>query len=379
MRLIGRPSLPDVIKAGGFDAVIGNPPYVRQELLGDWKSYFQEHYRTYHGVADLYVYFIEKGISLLRDNGYFGIIVANKWIRSNYGKPLRQWLKQQHITEITDFGDLPVFQPATTYPCILGIQKSKPQTTFQVTQVKTLEFADLKTYTAENSYAVQQTPLDDAGWTLIGKNTQALLDKLHQMGVPLSEYINGKIYRGVLTGLNEAFVIDAATRDKLIAEDANGEKLIKPFLLGRDIKRYQPLVVQRYLIFTRRGVEIQQYPAIEQHLLQFKKQLMPKPKDWKGEKWLGRKSGSYEWYEIQDTVAYYEEFEKPKIIYPNICKKPEFVFEETSYYTNQKCFIIPVSDKYLLGILNSSITMFLFRSILPKLRGGFLRTKLCLF
>ncbi len=361
-----------VMKAGGFYAVIGNPPYVRQELLGDWKFYFQEHYRTYHGVADLYVYFIEKGISLLRDNGYFGIIVANKWIRSNYGKPLRQWLKQQHLTEITDFGDLPVFQQATTYPCILGIQKSTPQTIFQVTQIKTLEFADLKTYTAENSYAVQQTPLDDAGWTLIGKNTQALLDKLHQMGVPLSEYINGKIYRGVLTGLNEAFVIDAATRNKLIAEDANGEKLIKPFLLGRDIKRYQPLVVQRYLIFIPKGWTnlkskanknawawlVQHYPSIAAHL---------KPYSEKAQKRYDK--GEY-WWELR-ACDYYETFEKPKIIYPNICKKPEFVFEETSYYTNQKCFIIPVSDKYLLGILNSSITTFLFRSILPKLRGDF--------
>ncbi|MEK8015637.1 MAG: N-6 DNA methylase, partial [Candidatus Parabeggiatoa sp.] len=238
-----------IMKMGGFDAVIGNPPYVRQELLRDWKSYFQDHYQSYHGVADLYVYFIEKGLSLLRDKGRFSIIVANKWMRAHYGKPLRQFLSQQQLTEITDFGDLPVFQKATTYPCILGIQKQAPQTTFQVTQIKTLDFSDLKTYTAKKSYTVQQSALEEKGWVLVDNKTQALLDKLHQMGVPLNQYVNGKIYRGVLTGFNDAFVIDAETREKLIAEDLKSEELIKPFLQGRDIKRYQPLFVQRYLIF----------------------------------------------------------------------------------------------------------------------------------
>jgi len=125
------------------------------------------------------------------------------------------------------------------------------------------------------------------------------------------------------------------------------------------------------LIFTRRGVDIKKYPAIERYLRQFKKQLMPKPKNWEKEKWQGRKPGGYQWYEIQDTTAYYQEFEKTKIIYPNICQRPEFSFDKAGYYANAKCFIIPIVDKYLLGILNSSVTFFLFRFILPKLRGDF--------
>ncbi len=367
----------NIINAGGFDAVIGNPPYVRQELLGDWKSYFQEHYRTYHGVADLYVYFIEKGISMLRDNGHFSIIVANKWMRANYGKSLRQWLKQQHLIEITDFGDLPVFQKATTYPCILSIQKEAPQTTFQVTQIKTLDFSDLKTYVAENSYTVQQASLADNGWTLVDEKTQALLEKLRQAGVPLGEYVEGKIYRGVLTGLNEAFVIDAQTRNKLITEDTKSEELIKPFLLGRDVKRYQPLKNEHYLIFTRRGVNIQQYPAIKRHLLQFKKRLMPKPKDWKGEKWQGRKLGSYEWYEIQDTVAYYKVFEESKILWPGISSEvAAFTFDDNCYYGNDNNQLIVTDDKYLLGILNSRLSRFMLVNICDKVQGGFYRLKI---
>ncbi|HDS45451.1 MAG TPA: restriction endonuclease subunit R [Methanomicrobia archaeon] len=362
----------------GFDVVIGNPPYVRQESLGELKRHFKDQYTVYHGVADLYVYFIERSLSSLNDNGIFSYIVANKWMRANYGTPLRKWLKRQCIEELIDFGDLPVFQ-ATTYPCIIRISKNTPKPTFAKTEVKTLNFTSLDEYVNKHEFAVNRTGLDDSGWSLVDEKTQALLKKIRLKGVPLGDYVNGRIYYGIKTGLNEAFVIDAATRDKLIQEDPRSEELIKPFLVGRDIKRYQPPKSERYLIFTRRGVDIDRYPALKRHLLQFKERLMPKPKDWKGEKWPGRKPGDYKWYEIQDTVDYYIEFEKPKIIYPNICKKPEFVLDENNWYTNQKCFIIAKPDKYLLGILNSYLTYFLFKSILPKLRGDFYEPSYVIF
>ncbi len=362
---------PEIMKNSGFDTVIGNPPYVRQEALGKLKDYFKQHYQVYHGVADLYAYFIERGLSLLKKDGIFSYIVANKWMRANYGKPLRQWMKQQRIEEIIDFGDLPVFQKATTYPCILRIRKDSTSKTFDAAKVKTLSFIELENYVSEHRYSVKQKMLDDGGWSLANEKTQTLLSKLQKMGTPLGEYVEGKIYRGILTGLNEAFVVDSETKNRLISEDPKSAELIKPFLLGRDIKRYQPLRSNQYLIFTRRGVNIKEYPAIEQHLSNFKERLMPRPKNWKGNSWEGRKPGPYQWYEIQDTINYYAEFEKPKIIYPNICKKPEFTIENSNQYTNQKCFIIPLNDKYLLGILNSSITFLLFREILPKLRGDF--------
>lgn len=136
------------MKAGGFDCVIGNPPYVRQELLGSQKEYFQKYFRVYNGIADLYTYFIEKAVSLLKLGGLFSYIVANKWMRANYGQPLRVWLKAQELEEITDFGDLPVFKGATTYPCILRIRKSGATQTgvsfsTSVTLVRTLDFQDL--------------------------------------------------------------------------------------------------------------------------------------------------------------------------------------------------------------------------------------------
>ena len=133
--------------------------------------------------------------------------------------------------------------------------------------------------------------------------------KLRATGKPLGEYVNGKIYYGIKTGLNEAFVIDAATKHRLIAEDPRSAEIIKPFLAGRDIKRYQTPTVDKYLIFSRRGIVIADYPAVLNYLMQFKERLMPCPKDWEG-KWKGRKQGTYKWYELQDAVDYYSEFEK---------------------------------------------------------------------
>jgi len=365
-------AFPEVFAQGGFDVVIGNPPYVRQEILGEnFKIYAQKKYTTFAGTADLYVYFIELSHGILRDNGIFSFIVANKWMRANYGEPLRKWLKQQNVEEIIDFGDLPVFESATTYPCILRLSKKPVSASFNVVQAKSLDFDDLTKYVEDNQYVIDQSSLSDSGWSLANRSKQALFEKLQSVSIPLDKYVNGKIFYGIKTGFNEAFVIDYETKQALIAQDKKSEEIIKPFLAGRDIKRYAQSFSDKYLIFTRRGINIKQYPAIEQYLNQFKEYLMPKPKGWTGKNWTGRKSGSYQWYEIQDTIDYFAEFEKPKIVYPNICKQPEFTLEYKNYYTNQKCFIIPLDDKYLLGVLNSSLCFFLFRQILPKLRGDF--------
>lgn len=362
----------EVMDGGGFDAVIGNPPYVRQEILGqEFKGYAKKHYAVYHGVADLYTYFIEKGVSLLRDGGQFSYIVANKWMRANYGKPLRAWLKERRIEEIVDFGDLPVFQTATTYPCILRMKKNSPEGTFEAVNVETLDFTDLTDYATKHTITVRQDALDDGGWSLVDEQTQKVLRKIMGVGVPLGEYVGGKIFRGIVTGLNKAFVIDEETKERLIVEDPESEGIIKPFLAGKNSRRYRPLRSDDYLIFTRHGTDIKEYPAIEAHLKQFKTELTPKPDGWNGEKWNGRKPGQYKWYEIQDKIDYYPCFEEEKIIYPEICKGPEFTYDSEKYYTNNKCFIIPLPDKYLLGILNSKLDYFYFETSLPKLRGGF--------
>jgi len=352
--------------------VIGNPPYVRQEGLREFKEYFKCVQRdVYHGVADLYVYFIHKGFSLLRPSGNYSMILNNKWMRTNYGKSLQKWMKEKNIRTIIDFGDQPVFEGATTYPCIVVLNKGTATADFIAANVDTLKFESLETYMEEKAFCLTQSSLSIGSWNLTDNATIDLLEKIRNMGVLLLEYIDGRIYRGIITGLNEAFVIDKVTRNLLIAEDAKSEELIKPFLIGKDIKRYVTPRSDRFLIFTRRGIDINKYSAIKRHITSFKERLMPKPRSWKGIEWPGRKSGNYEWYEIQDTIDYYKEFERPKIIYPNICHRPEFAFDPSGYYTNQKCFIIPLDDKYLLALLNSPICNFYFHTNIPKLRGGF--------
>jgi type I restriction-modification system DNA methylase subunit len=358
----------------GFDIVIGNPPYVRQELLGELKNYFETHYRVYHGVADLYSYFIEKGLGLLSRNGIMGIIVANKWMRSNYGEPLRMFLKTQTIHEIIDFGDLPVFESATTYPCILISGKpTYDVSSIEVTSVKTLSFDSLQNYVVQNRDLILKKNLDQNGWNLGSEIENNLLKKLKINSIPLGEYVKGKIYYGIKTGLNDAFVIDEATRNRLIVEDPRSVEIIKPFLAGRDIKRFQKPTSNKFLLFTKRGIDIDQYPAIKNYLNQYKKQLMPKPNGFKGENWEGRKPGSYLWYELQDAIDYFEAFEKPKIVLPDIALRMQALYDNYNFYCVNTAYIISIDDKFLLGILNSNLVQYYYSKISSSIRGGYFR------
>ncbi len=360
---------------GGFDVVIGNPPYVRHERIKAQKPALKKaHPNVYQGTADLYVYFYSQGIKILRRKGFLAFITGNKFMRAGYGKKLRQFLAKETAPQtLIDFGDLPVFD-ATAYPCIVITQKTPAPAGNIVTALTVETVPQIEQITgvmAQHAWPMpQQKALTPDGWRLEPPQVLNLLDKLRKAGTPLGEYVKGRFYYGIKTGYNEAFVIDRATRDRLIAEHPSSAEIIKPFLRGRDVKRWAVTSPDLWLIFTRRGINIDEYPAVKRYLLPFKERLTPKPKNWKG-KWSGRKAGSYQWYEIQDNIAYWQEFEEPKIAYPNICKRNEFAWDEERFYTNQKAFIIPNASKYLLGVLNSSVVMWLFDKMLAKLQNGF--------
>ncbi|MCU0462520.1 MAG: Eco57I restriction-modification methylase domain-containing protein, partial [Bacteroidales bacterium] len=168
-------AFPEVFEQGGFDAVIGNPPYVRQELLGELKDYFQKNYKVYHGMADLYSYFVERSFQLLNPSGLYGVIVANKWMRAAYGHELRKFLQQQDIKEVIDFGDLPVFETATTYPCILIAGKAgRRANKIKLTITGTLSFRTLEDYVKHEHKFISPDSLDENGWNLAGEKEQKL-------------------------------------------------------------------------------------------------------------------------------------------------------------------------------------------------------------
>ncbi|MDR2642575.1 MAG: Eco57I restriction-modification methylase domain-containing protein [Planctomycetaceae bacterium] len=375
---------PHIFKNSGFDCVIGNPPYVRQETLEiETKKYFQTHYKTYHGNADLYTYFFEKGIGLLNATGLFSIVVANKWTRASYGKKLRNWLKNHNIQEIVDFNDLPVFGKVTSYPMIIRIGKcescsEKSDKPLHFARVTTLDFESVSKHVMGRFQSVPRESLTDNGWQLGDEGNKKLFDKLMSAGIPLKKYVKGKIYRGVVTGLNKAFVINAATRKRLIKEDKRSAKIIKPFLTGRDVKCYAPLKTNKFVIFTQHGIEIDNYPAVKKYLEQFHRQLTPKPKNWvskNNKHWKGRKSGSYQWYEIQDAVDYYKKFEQEKIIIPAIVNQAHYTIDSKGFYCNDKTTIISIGDKYLLALLNSRVCDFVLKQIAATKRGGYFEYK----
>jgi len=268
-----------------------------------------------------------------------------------------------------------IFKGATTYPCILTVEQNWANKQFKICQVETLDYSALNEYITQNEVEISQDNLDEKGWSLVDAASLSLIKRIKASGVSLKEYTNGQLYRGVLTGLNAAFVIDAKTKDELIKADAKSAELIKPFLVGKDVKRFAHPRKNKYLIFTRRGVDIKRYPEIEKYLLHFKSGLQPKPKNYSGTNWKGRKPGGYKWYEIQDAVDYFAEFETDKIIIPAISNRANYCFDSEYFYSNDKTSIIPLGDKYLLGLLNSTLLDFILKSIASTKRGGYFEYK----
>jgi type I restriction-modification system DNA methylase subunit len=353
---------------GGFDVVIANPPYIRQERFSEQKPLLRAAFPdVYHGVADLYVYFYRRGLALIRPKGVLTFISSNKFFRAGYGEALRTYLRDNtRLKTVIDFGDLPIFE-ATTYPCVLVASNRRPgdgearAQALNVRSMATLEY--LADAVQRDGWPQPQQSLHPDGWALERPEVLALLEKLRRSGTPLGEYIGGRFYRGVTTGLNEAFVIDQATRDRLIAEDPRSAEIIKPWIRGRDIDRWRVDWPGLYLLWTYQGIEIKEYQAIREYLSRFREKLT---KRWEPSR------GQCEWYELR-PCDFYAEFEKPKIVYPDIAKEPEFAYDTTGAYGGNTMYILPTDELYLLGILNSSAVEFFYTQISSTIRGDYLR------
>ena len=377
---------------GGFDVVIANPPYVRQEQIGSLKADLAKLFPSvYQGTADILVYFYARAIELMRPGGWLAFITSNKYMRAAYGKKLRGFLRDSLImSQVLDFGDLPVFA-ATSYPAVLVGRKGMASDAHQ------MRIADLSIPVRNSlkSRGLSQTPetvnkamdglpdlldrhghadypqrlLRQSGWILEDPALISLFERLMNQGTPLGEFVDGRIYVGVKTGRNEAFVIDRYKRDQLVEADPRSAKIINPWLRGRDIKRWKPAWAGLYAIHIPWHLDLALYPAIQQHMASFKDRLANRPE---------ARRGVYPWFAMSRWAAeYYEEFEHPKIIWPDIAREVRFAFDTSisRSYPDMTCFTIPTDSRWLLTLLNSELCEFLLCQLTSSLRGGFLRPK----
>jgi len=355
-------TFPEVFEQGGFDVVVGNPPYVRQEWISPFKPYLQRTYRTYHGVADLYVYFYELGMRVLKPGGRLSFVVTNKWLKAAYGEPLRRFFAENAWVEsVVDFGHAKqIFVDADVFPSVIVARKPKEGPAPVSTRVcaiprEQLRISDLGTQISEQGIDIERSRLSGETWSLEPKAVIELLTKVQGNGTPIAVFAGAKPFYGVKTGFNEAFLVDTPTKDALIAEHPRSGELIKPYLRGQDIKRWSPEWADLWMIFTRRGIDIDAFPAIKRHLTQYRERLEPKPKDWKSAEWKGRKPGSYLWFETQDPVEYWQLFEAPKLIYQDITWRASFCLDTRATYSNNTVYFLPTADLWLLAVLNSPI------------------------
>jgi len=375
----------------GFDVVIGNPPYIRQEEIKEQKPHFKSQFKLYTGAADIYIFFIEKGFDILKDNGVFTFIMPNKFMQAGYGQPARKFLLKQNLNEIIDFGDFQVFDEATTYPCILIATKKTAEGTFQTVKISSSDFrTDFPAYVSKISNTINHNSLSDETWVVSNAQDQSLLQKAILKGKKLEDYVEEFAKRGVLTGLTEAFVIDETTKDRLIKEDYKAESLIKPFVLGRNIKPYSGVDVSNWLILIPKGFTIKRnleldnkyylsepiprygsmeyddawewfysnYPSIASYLLNHRS---------KAEKRTDQ--GDF-WWELR-ACDYYDKFENPKIMYQVLQVKACFIFDEEGLYCNNSMWFIPSDDKILLGILNSKMGWWLISKYCTAIQNGY--------
>ena len=365
----------------GFDIVIGNPPYVRQEKIKNDKPALKNSFgEFFNGTADLYTYFYKKGGDILKKQGVLCFITSNSFMRTSFGNNLREFLASTlQPVVILDFGDKGVFD-ATTRPLIYLGKKNNHASNFYVATAQNKE--DMKNphkLIEEKGFSLPIASLKEEAWALLPPNWLALGEKTKKAEKPLGLYLkttaHTKIYRGVLTGLNEAFYIDEATKERLIQEDPKSEELIRPLLRGRDLKKWSA-DLQKYLITIpssankkwnwsnvklekeAEAIFIKSYPAISTYLLQYKDRL--KKRDDKG---------AFYW-ELR-SCAYYAEFDKPKIIYPTIGTEMRAKFDNKGFFVNDATFFIPKANKYLLAVLNSKAMDFFYRLNAPSLDNPF--------
>ena len=382
-------AFPDVLREGdsnaGFDIVLANPPYLRQEKLDpeDQLSYGESFPEVHSGTADLLVYFYARALQILRPRGWLSFITSNSFTKRKYGANLRGYLPRVlTIDRVIDFGEVKIFD-ATVEPYVLIGHKTTPEPDKtlvghnlyaplnrslggrgNVERVRE-EIQNLPDHLEAEVSSFLQNRLTESEWRIENELVNLLFERLMNQGTPLGELVKGRIYFGIKTGLNEAFVINETKRQALLEEDPGSAELIKPWLRGRDIKRWCSESPGLYVIHIPWSLDLADYPAIEQHLLWSKDKLENRPEV---------KRGIHPWYAMSRWGAeFHSEFAVPKIILPDFARFLRFAYDEDGHYLANTCYFIPYASKYLLTQLNSSLFKFLLCQITNTPPGGFMK------
>ncbi len=345
----------------GFDAIIGNPPYIQLQSMGEITDIYQKmEFETFERTGDIYCLFYELGNNILRKNCFLSFITSNKWMRAGYGESMRRYfVEQTNPVLLVDFAGINVFDEATVDVNILMFQKDKNRQQTEACIVKKEGIKDLSVFIRQNSVNCEFKSNDS--WIILSPVEQSIKMKVEAIGVPLKDWRDIQINYGVKTGFNEAFVIDGQKREELIKEDPKSAEIIRPLLRGRDIKRYGYQFADLYLIttFPSLKINIDQYPAVKQHLMDFGYDRLKQT----GETG-SRKKTNNQWFETQDSISYWEDFYKQKIIWGEISDKSKFALDNEAFFPEATSFLM-VGDKlkYILAMLNSRLGEWVFNQI----------------
>ena len=350
----------------GFDVVIGNPPYIDAKKLAAISSYLRENYEVYYSSSDLSSYFFELGINLLNINGKFSFINTNKFFRTEYGKPLRNLLSKYKIYSIINFEQVPIFDEALVSSLILVLDKSFEKEDFDFVEFNKEKSPtnDFENLIKERNKVILKNEIDSDSWNFSNQYENLLFKKIFTNSKKIKEINTIDIKRGVTTGFDPAFIIE--NEKKSILENSD---IIKPLLKGGSIKKYYINKSNLNLIFTKRGYDINSNNSIKEYLFKYYDDLKPK----KNNDLKGRKPGTYKWFEIQDNIAYFENFEKPKIIWPLTAANWGFALDFNKHYLSSGGFMLISTDlhlNYILAVLNSNLMKYLFSKIGVMTAGG---------
>jgi len=354
----------------GFDIVLGNPPYVRMELVKPIKPHLEENFAVATDRADLYAYFFELGVRLLRPGGRLGYISSSTFFRTGSGKPLRAYLAERSVVEnVIDFGDLQVFEGVTTYPAIVTLRKGEDANTRTLRYLNVRAVPDDlgKTFD-EEARQMPRARLSSGTWRFENDMLDSIREKMKENREALNEAYGMPLY-GIKTGLNKAFILTREQRDAILekADRTPGDKStgrLKPFLVGENLKRWHIESNDLWLIYTPRNViDIEECPALRDHLAPYRERLE-------------RRAGPQEWWELQQAQANYElYFSGEKLVYSDIANQGTFSVDREGRYLANTAYFLPAADDGIAAYLNSRLAWFFFAGLTNIARGGYLRLR----